>query len=229
MQDHEGMPDEEKALLKIARRIRAQEDTRTRLEEQERESGSRAGTSGSSSGGVDLPIPTAAAAAAGTRMAAVGVLERSSEAKDDGPGGHDGQLLQAELTVLDTLLGTHTQPPTATARQQAGVTFALHLDSDIQAWRVQRKLLPLVRLMPPSAGDAARREAVGPGLDYASPSELTAQEHGFFRKEQTCLRPVSHERRSKQYNQVNPSCCPLRPRTTPFPEEKAVLGVTYGV
>ena len=37
MQDHEGMPDEEKALLKIARRIRAQEDTRTRLEEQERE------------------------------------------------------------------------------------------------------------------------------------------------------------------------------------------------
>ena len=28
---------------------------------------------------------------------------------------------------------------------------------------------------------------------------------------------------------ANPSCCPLRPRTTPFPEEKSILGVTYGV
>ena len=28
---------------------------------------------------------------------------------------------------------------------------------------------------------------------------------------------------------TNPSCCPLRPRTTPFPEENAILGVIYGV
>ena len=28
---------------------------------------------------------------------------------------------------------------------------------------------------------------------------------------------------------VNPSCCPLRPRTTPFPEEKTTLGVICGV
>ena len=28
---------------------------------------------------------------------------------------------------------------------------------------------------------------------------------------------------------ANPSCCPLRPRTTPFPEEKSILGVIYGV
>ena len=27
----------------------------------------------------------------------------------------------------------------------------------------------------------------------------------------------------------NPSCCPLSPRTTPFPDEKAILGVIYGV
>ena len=28
---------------------------------------------------------------------------------------------------------------------------------------------------------------------------------------------------------VNVSCCPLRPRTTPFPEENSILGVIYGV
>ena len=28
---------------------------------------------------------------------------------------------------------------------------------------------------------------------------------------------------------ANSSCCPLRPRTTPFPEEKSILGVIYGV
>jgi hypothetical protein len=28
---------------------------------------------------------------------------------------------------------------------------------------------------------------------------------------------------------VNPSCCSPCPRTTPFPEEKSILGVTYGV
>ena len=27
---------------------------------------------------------------------------------------------------------------------------------------------------------------------------------------------------------ANASCCPLRPRTTPFPEENAILGVIYG-
>ena len=30
-------------------------------------------------------------------------------------------------------------------------------------------------------------------------------------------------------NKANPSCCPLRPRTTPFPEEKSILMVLYGV
>ena len=28
---------------------------------------------------------------------------------------------------------------------------------------------------------------------------------------------------------ANSSCCPLRPHTTPFPEEKSILGVIYGV
>ena len=28
---------------------------------------------------------------------------------------------------------------------------------------------------------------------------------------------------------ANPSCCPLRPRTAPFPEKKSILGVIYGV
>ena len=28
---------------------------------------------------------------------------------------------------------------------------------------------------------------------------------------------------------ANSSCCPLRPRTTPFPEEESILGVVYGV
>ena len=28
---------------------------------------------------------------------------------------------------------------------------------------------------------------------------------------------------------VNSSCCPLRSRTTPFPEDKSILGVIYGV
>ena len=30
-------------------------------------------------------------------------------------------------------------------------------------------------------------------------------------------------------DKVNSSCCPLRPRTTPFPEENSILGVLYGV
>ena len=30
-------------------------------------------------------------------------------------------------------------------------------------------------------------------------------------------------------SKVNPSCCHLRPRTTPFPEGKSILGVIYGV
>ena len=29
--------------------------------------------------------------------------------------------------------------------------------------------------------------------------------------------------------QANPNCCPLRPHTTPFQEEKIILGVIYGV
>ena len=28
---------------------------------------------------------------------------------------------------------------------------------------------------------------------------------------------------------VNSGCCPLRPRTTPSPEERSILGVIYGV
>ena len=30
-------------------------------------------------------------------------------------------------------------------------------------------------------------------------------------------------------SKVNSSCCPLRPRTTPFPEQNSILGLTYGV
>ena len=33
----------------------------------------------------------------------------------------------------------------------------------------------------------------------------------------------------REMDKANPSCCPLCPRTTPFPEEESILGVIYGV
>ena len=38
-----------------------------------------------------------------------------------------------------------------------------------------------------------------------------------------------HPRPHTTTGKENPTCYPLRPRTTPFPEEKSTLGVIYGV
>ena len=40
---------------------------------------------------------------------------------------------------------------------------------------------------------------------------------------------VQHNRCEMRRGKVNSSCCTLRPRTTPFPEENSIPGVIYGV
>ena len=69
-------------------------------------------------------------------------------------------------------------------------------------------------------GDAHRHQAVNEIVDLAvSLRDIPTITHHAL---------SYHALRYHVWVHANHSCCPLRPRTTPFPEELSILGVIYG-